>query len=739
MFKKARKAVSLAITFCLMLSVLPAGMAFADGELKVSMTPQVLTEKGSVINIPINLTNVPTEGVSAGALVVNYDPAVLTYSKAGTKIGEIMNQNSPGDLSVDNAVSGQIILLYLDNENAGYGDTHILRNGVFTTLQFTAVADGKTDIQVAGKGPFYNGSGVALNSLYVGSEVFVGVTPTEVVKDTPTPEATATSTNTATPENTATPTSTSTPVPTSTNTPVPTGIPAVNVSVEANAALPEQDVTVDVNLSGVTDLGLATGELYVKYDKTKFDLKSVDKGEIVNSQDDLDFTTTSETYSEGAVLLYLDSQNAGFSNTHILSNGRFAQLTFTVKAGATAGVYPIEISGPAVAKGSSPFYAPGSVRVGANFTAGSIEVLDSSAQNIKPVIKLDRAKYISGDTVKVDMILEGVFPGDKTNSLELAFDYDGSVMELAKTTANDSIASSYIPYNLKYDIGTGNDKKLVSVYMDMKNNVDLKNGEVAFTAYFKIKDLTPTGSYKLTLNPVIMIDTTGRVYNVNNGAPVTTEIVVTGDAAIDGVLNIFLGRSSDDLGAISNIAIAALDQKQINDTYKNLKLTLKKNASDPGVVVNGEDVFVKNENGNYAELDPNDKKVKGTFRVYNSDTSISLITIDGVGYLKKDISVSITAGKVTVLSTSEAPIVVYPGDVGSISAARKLLSTPDGKINMADFSAWLLIHDEIYDQDSVSISNEDQLRCDFTKDNKIDTDDVTLFIQSFEIAGLGVK
>ncbi len=733
--KISKKALSLLVAVCMMITVLPVQMAFAAGETVVSIPASISANAGDVIEVPITLANVPAEGIGMGQLVVTFDSTKMSYTDYVR--GPITSSNK--DLGM-NTIGNEVYILYSDDSMTG--TSHIKTDGLFATVKFTVKADcpnGAYDLKIKrdGENPaFYTPYYTEVPAVFSNGKVLVGPQATD------TPANTATSTPTNTPTSTPTSTATSTATNTPTNTPVPTPVPDVAVRLSANVAgYPGQTVSVNVDLSNVPSIGLTSGELYLKYDKTALTLDSVAKGDIISSVDDLEWNSDISVQTASAILLYSDSQNAGTSNTHILGSGRFATLTFTLNQNAVPGAYPIQISAPPVSFGGIPFYTLQTVPVQAQFSNGSITIKDPSTQNIIPVITLDKPKYITGDTIKLDMKFEGVNTGnDKTNNLQVEFSYDGSRFELGKGTADASVENSNIPFNLKYDTGSGSNKKLSALYLDMNGETSLTDGNTVYTAYLKVKGNCPAGTYPLSFSAIKMIDrSTGKVYNINNGEGFTENITVTDEAVIEGDISVFLGRTPSDTETLGGEIAAKLNQGQINETYKNLKLTLKENENDTGVVLKGSDIFLPDLNGNYAKLDASDNKVKGFFRIYTSDLANKELIIDGVGYLNKSVSLTLQSGKLTVVSTKENPVTVYPGDVGAINNTTSTVEkTPDGAIGSEDFAAWVLMYDELYDGDEVELSAGDQLRCDFTKDTEIGQLDFHLWVQSFEINTLGI-
>ena len=207
-------------------------------------------------------------------------------------------------------------------------------------------------------------------------------------------------------------------------------------------------------------------------------------------------------------------------------------------------------------------------------------------------------------------------------------------------------------------------RDLLASYIDMGGDTGLQEGSKVFTAMFKVKNDPVPGTKTFTLGPVDLLDSDGNVYNVNNGNPAAATVEVTDAAVAEGYVDIYLGGIGTGL---NSSVISSLDQSKINETFSNLKFTLKQNPADIGIVFNGSAVFIPDENGNLATLDSNGK-VKGRFRVYTQDCSKTLLNIDGVSYIGKKLNISLSPAQVSILNTANTPADIYPGDIGQIAA-----------------------------------------------------------------------
>lgn len=343
---------------------------------------------------------------------------------------------------------------------------------------------------------------------------------------------------------------------------------------------------------------------------------------------------------------------------------------------------------------------------------------------IIPVISTELNKYIQGDTVALKVRLTGTKPSDKTNSISFELDYDSDAFTLNGGSVEASEIDGYIPFDIKLNLGKGTTKTVNLSYMSITDDISLQEGAPVFTIKFKVKQNLQAGSRTFTLRPVNMIDSDIKVYNVNNDQPVTKTVEISNDAVMEGYAGIYLGDAGTDLG---NLVLGSLNQSIINDTFGSLKFTLKRDASDPGTVINGLDAFMPDENGNLAARDSSGK-IKGRFRVFTQDPSVTLLAISGAGYLERSYGITLNLGRISVISTAAAPSIIYPGDLGQV-INRQMVFTPDGKINNIDFSLCLII----YKANNAGTATADELvKVDFTKDGKVDSSDLSLWNAAYK-------
>ena len=398
-------------------------------------------------------------------------------------------------------------------------------------------------------------------------------------------------------------------------------------------------------------------------------------------------------------------------------------------SGGKTHTLAIKEDGTAWAWGANDYYQLGDGTSTTSTVPVQVQGLPANVQNvIIPHITFDMQKYIQGDTVQLTLKLTGTMPGDKTNSVAFDIGYDGDTFELLTGDPGNDVVNGYIPFNTNMDLGTGADKNLLVSYIDMVNDTSLQEGSKVFTAMFKVKSNPTPGTKTFTLGSVDLLDSDGKVYNVNNGDPVAATVEVTDAAVVQGYTDIYLG----DIGSGLNASIiSSLDQSKINETFSNLKFILKQNAADPGTIFNGSEVFLPDDNGNMATLDGNGK-VKGKFRVYTQDCSKTLLTIGGESYIGSKLNISLSPGQLYILNTANAPTEIYPGDIGQI-ASSQLVLTPDGKVSNTDFSAWLKLYKSNI---ANTIGKGGKLRADFTKDGVIDNIDFSLWMASYKMVKL---
>lgn len=348
---------------------------------------------------------------------------------------------------------------------------------------------------------------------------------------------------------------------------------------------------------------------------------------------------------------------------------------------------------------------------------------------INPRLLTDMKKYIPGDIVPLTLKLDNIGADYKTNSVTFEIEYDESMFELVGNDPNIAIVNGYIPFNTKMNIGSGANKRVSITYIDIDDDISLQEGNSLFTVKFKVRNNPRIGTGKFVLKPVSMLDSSGKVYNIYDDRQKEYTVDVTNDAVVQGEVSIYLGDSDTNTNSgdydtnLNSGVLERLNQAQLNDTFRNLKFTLKHSEQDTGTVLVGSEVFIPDENGNLA-VKGADNKVTGRFRVYTQDTLNTIVMIDGVGYLKESISVSVKTGEVYMVNT---PVELYPGDLGRIEA-RQLVLSPDGRITNIDFSAWLQIYNN---SKTIDIPTEDKLRADFTKDGMLDSEDFSLWMASY--------
>jgi outer membrane protein assembly factor BamB len=355
-------------------------------------------------------------------------------------------------------------------------------------------------------------------------------------------------------------------------------------------------------------------------------------------------------------------------------------------------------------------------------TAGNLYSVTSL---LTPAIDTNTQKLIRDDKFRLRLSLDGARISDKTNSVTFELEYDGNSFELLTGDVNKDVLNGYIPFNMKKDSGSDSTRKITISYFDLDNDVALKEMENILTVNFKVKDGCEFGKKEFRLNPVVMLDSDGNVYNVNNDNPVTISVEVVNAAVVEGFVNIFLGHHGTDL---NNAILEKTNRTLINETFKNLRFSAKHDMSDPGTLFNGIDVFLPDRDGNLALVDANGR-ITGQFRLFTTDAATTIMKIDGSGYISRNINLTLVMDKVFSVSTESAPIEVYPGDVAQINTSRQLILTPDSKIDAADFTGWLKIFKSIK---AGYVNTDDKFRSDFTKDGMVDSTDFSLWLASFD-------
>lgn len=127
-------------------------------------------------SISINLSNLSDAGLASGQYYISYDKSKMSY------LGSSVGQNKPdGDFS-ESDNNGTIILLYFDDKAGG----NPLKNGVFATLKFKAIAEGVANINVSGEG-FSTITNSIVSLTTNNASKSITITKEEVIP-TPTPE-----------------------------------------------------------------------------------------------------------------------------------------------------------------------------------------------------------------------------------------------------------------------------------------------------------------------------------------------------------------------------------------------------------------------------------------------------------------------------------------------------------------------------------------------------------------------
>jgi hypothetical protein len=337
---------------------------------------------------------------------------------------------------------------------------------------------------------------------------------------------------------------------------------------------------------------------------------------------------------------------------------------------------------------------------------------------IIPQLVLDRNSCAIGENVQLDLILNATNLESKTNSVLFQVDFDSTAFDLVSTDEN------YIPFVQSSVVNSSESIKTVKLlYVNMSEDLFLQNNNNVCRMNFRVKDTATLGDKTFTLRPVALLDSTETIYNVNNNNPVSTTVSIVNSTTIEGYLSIYIGPLDTGL---RTLVYDNVNQSILDETLRNLRFTLKHNASDSGTVISGEDIFVFNGNGGLALK--NNGNIIAKFVIPTADIDNTILTIDGCGFLKKDFTVSINLLEPCVLGTQENPIEICPGDVGSIINS-KLELIPDNIIDNVDFSAWLKIYEN---NDNLLASSYDILRADFTKDGVIDNVDFSLWLASYK-------
>ncbi len=361
----------------------------------------------------------------------------------------------------------------------------------------------------------------------------------------------------------------------------------------------------------------------------------------------------------------------------------------------------------------------------------TVQLVRIAADSIIPVLAFDKPAYAPGNIVTLALKLTNVPEGARTNSATFEIIYDDETFELATGDAETSIISGVLPLTVKGDVAAGEGRKLVATYIDQSGEATLADGSTLFTVHLRVKAEATSGPKVFQLEPAEMSDQSFNSYLVNGGylSPAeplptyhTTNIVE--GSLVEGYISLYLG----DPGTLfASNRLAAMQQDALNAALAELRLTLKRDTADAGLVYTGAEIFVADEAGNLGVS--NGTMVIAQVSLPVTDIERTQMVISGGGYLAETLTLSFGSEGSALFSAAEAPLVLYPGDLGRVVIGGQSVSlVPDGRINNIDFSAWLWVYRASLRGDA---SDGEFRHMDLTRDNRITNLDFTLWLMSY--------
>lgn len=514
--------------------------------------------------------------------------------------------------------------------------------------------------------------------------------------------------------------------------------------------VPGSTVVVPITVSDIPEKGIYCFNVKMDFDAKSVSVKNINHGELITNTKDFDFNYDN---TDGWLIIFYSAPSK--TQGIITSNGVIANVEFEISKNAVKNTYSMTYDSyesgffdtdskviDVVASEETPTPTPTATPTKtATPTATPTKTATPTAtptktatptptstkpqtDNIVPVFSFDSVKYLPGDTVELTFTLNNVKSGDKTNSVAFEIQYDGESFDLLTGNPNIDVVDGLIPFTTKMSLGEGKNKSVYLAYFNLSKDIELKSGEPIFKIFFKTKNNCQVGKKAFVLKPVVMLDSNNKIYNVNNGDEYIKTIEITSGAIVNGFVSIYLGDYRTDLGKYT---VNKYCQESVNEIFKNMKFVLKDSQSRETAVFSGEEVFVKDINDNYASLD-SDMLIKGRFNIITDEISSKTLVIEGLGYLAKEVKITLSDNISYQVGTSSSPVILYPGDVGKIEDG-SIKTIGDGKIDPADFSAWL----DIFRRSLTStVETEDILKADFTRDGVLDNVDFSLWLASFE-------
>ncbi|UWV47537.1 cohesin domain-containing protein [Acetivibrio thermocellus] len=274
----------------------------------------VNAKPGDTVRIPVRFSGIPSKGIANCDFVYSYDPNVLEIIEI--EPGDIIVDPNP-DKSFDTAVyPDRKIIVFLFAEDSGTGAYAITKDGVFATIVAkvkSGAPNGLSVIKFVEVGGFANNDLVEQKTQFFDGGVNVGDTTVPTTSPTTTP-----------PEPTITPNK-------------------LTLKIGRAEGRPGDTVEIPVNLYGVPQKGIASGDFVVSYDPNVLEIIEIEPGElIVDPNPTKSFDTA--VYPDRKMIVFLFAEDSGTGAYAITEDGVFATIVAKVKEGAPEGFSAIEIS-----------------------------------------------------------------------------------------------------------------------------------------------------------------------------------------------------------------------------------------------------------------------------------------------------------------------------------------------------------------------------------------------------------
>jgi len=417
-----------------------------------SMTVKVNTvqaEAGSTVTVPITISKVSSNGLSAADLAIKYDASKLEYVSG--EAGSIII-NPDVNFGINKEEDGLIKALFLDNTMA---TEYIREDGVFINLTFkvksTAAVGTSTEVSIDGSATFGDRELKQIATSLVSGKV-------EVIDGS-----------------------------------------AMKLVIGKVSGKAGTEVEVPVTLEGVAD-GVSAADMTIAYDASKLEYVSGEAGSIVINPD-VNFGINKEEDGKLKVL-FLDNTMA---TEYIKEDGVFINLTFKIKSTAT-GTAAVSNGDVATFGGRSlqqlsVVITDGSVTVGDNpstptKTSTTTPVKTPTTTPVKTPVAdgfnfiIDTVEGNPGSSVSVPVRFVGV-PAEGISAADMAIAYDASKLEYISGDAGSIVTNPTVNFGINKE----EDGKLKLLFLD--NTMDkgyISQDGIFVTLNFNIKSSVAVGA-----------------------------------------------------------------------------------------------------------------------------------------------------------------------------------------------------------------------------------------------------